>query len=61
MDNLLTVKEVAKALRVDDTTVRRWVISGALKAIPLPHRGKRKQYRIVEDTIQQLFNNPVVE
>src|SRR5579875_1812041 len=30
---LLTVSEVAQRLRVDDTTVRRWIKSGALEAI----------------------------
>ena len=40
MDELLTVREVAKRLRVDDTTVRRWIKSGALGAITLPHRGR---------------------
>ena len=27
--DLLTVREVAKQLRVDDTTVRRWIKNGA--------------------------------
>ncbi len=36
---LLTVSEVAKQLRVDDTTVRRWIKTGILEAITLPHRG----------------------
>ena len=42
MDELLTVSEVAKRLRVDETTVRRWVTNGVLDAISLPHKGKRK-------------------
>ncbi len=33
MDELLTVSEVARRLRVDDTTVRRWIKSGALKML----------------------------
>jgi len=44
--DLLTVREVAKQLRVDDTTVRRWIKNGALEAITLPHRGTRQAYRI---------------
>jgi len=40
-DTLLTVHEVAKRLRVDDTTVRRWITNGTLPAITLPHKGKR--------------------
>jgi excisionase family DNA binding protein len=46
MDDLLTVHEVAKILRVDDTTVRRWIKSGILVAIALPHRSKRQAYRV---------------
>jgi excisionase family DNA binding protein len=38
-ETVLTVREVARRLRVDDTTVRRWIKSGALEAITLPHRG----------------------
>lgn len=45
-EELLTVSEVAKLLRVDDTTVRRWIHNGALEAIALPHRGHRTAYRI---------------
>ena len=40
--DLLTVREVAKQLRVDDTTVRRWIKNGVLEAITLPHRGTRQ-------------------
>lgn len=31
MSDLLTVSEVARILRVDDTTVRRWVKQGRLR------------------------------
>ncbi len=54
-DNLLTVREVARRLRVDTTTVRRWISQGLLEAIPLPHRGKRQGYRIKKQTIDQLL------
>ena len=39
MSDLLTVSEVARILRVDDTTVRRWIKEGALEALPLPKEG----------------------
>ena len=55
-DDLLTVHEVARHLRVDDTTVRRWIKSGALEAIALPHRGKRRGYRVRKLTLDELFN-----
>ena len=57
-DELLTVREVAKRLRVDDTTVRRWIKSGALEAITLPHRGRRQAYRVKSSTMNTLLNNP---
>ena len=60
-EELLTVREVAKRLRVDDTTVRRWIKSGALEAITLPHRGKRQAYRIKRSTLDTLLNAPLPE
>lgn len=54
-DKLLTVAEIAKRLRVDDTTVRRWIHSGALKAVTLPHMNKRQSYRVKESTLAGLL------
>jgi excisionase family DNA binding protein len=55
-DELLTVREVAKILRVDDTTVRRWVKQGALEAVVLPHVNRRQAYRIKQRTVEALLN-----
>ncbi len=55
MEDLLTVTEVAQRLRVDHTTVRRWIKRGALEAIILPHRGPRLGYRIKKSTIETLL------
>ena len=52
-ESLLTVGEVARLLRVDETTVRRWIKCGSLEAIILPHPGKRQTYRIKQSTIQE--------
>jgi excisionase family DNA binding protein len=57
-EELLTVREVARRLRVDDTTVRRWIKSGALEAITLPHRGKRQAYRVKKSTLDTLLRSP---
>jgi excisionase family DNA binding protein len=57
-EELLTVREVAKHLRVDDTTVRRWIKSGALDAVALPHSGKRCGYRVRKHTLDALFSTP---
>lgn len=54
--DLLTVHEVAHALRVDDTTVRRWVKSGALEAVTLPHVRTRQAYRIKKSTLDAVLN-----
>jgi excisionase family DNA binding protein len=56
--DLLTVHEVAKQLRVDDTTVRRWIKNGILEAIPLPHRGERQAYRVRKSTLDKLLAAP---
>ncbi len=53
--DLLTIQEVADRLRVDTTTVRRWVKSGVLEAVILPHPGNRKAYRIRVSTIETLL------
>ncbi len=58
-EDLLTVREVARRLRVDDTTVRRWIKSGALEAITLPHRGKRQAYRIKKSTLDDLLSGSI--
>ena len=55
-EELLTVREVAKHLRVDDTTVRRWIKSGALDAVARPHSGKRCGYRVRKHTLDALFS-----
>ena len=56
-DALLTVHEVASRLRVDDTTVRRWINGGMLESITLPHAGKRRAYRVKESTLENLFKS----
>ena len=58
---LLTVHEVAKRLRVDDTTVRRWIKNGVLEAVTLPHRGKRQVYRVRSATFDVLLASPPQE
>ncbi len=57
MEELLTVREVARSLRVDDTTVRRWIKNGSLEAITLPHRGKRQAYRVKKSTMEKLMRS----
>jgi excisionase family DNA binding protein len=58
MDDLLTVSEVARILRVDDTTVRRWVKQGALEAVTLPHVHERRAYRIKRSTLDRVLGEP---
>jgi excisionase family DNA binding protein len=55
MSDLLTVAEVARILRVDDTTVRRWIKTGALEAISLPHVNQRQGYRIKRETLHKVL------
>lgn len=55
MNELLTVSEVADILRVDDTTVRRWVKGGVLEAVILPHVGERQGYRIKRETLNRVL------
>jgi excisionase family DNA binding protein len=55
MNDLLTVSEVAEILRVDDTTVRRWVKQGVLEAVVLPHVNTRQAYRIKRETLDRVL------
>jgi excisionase family DNA binding protein len=59
MSDLLTVSEVAQILRVDDTTVRRWVKQGALEAVILPHVNDRQAYRIKRETVDKILKSAV--
>jgi excisionase family DNA binding protein len=55
MSELLTVSEVADILRVDNTTVRRWVKQGTFEAVVLPHMNARQAYRIKRETLDKLL------
>lgn len=57
MSELLMVSEVARILRVDDTTVRRWIKSGALEAVRLPHKKDRTPYRIKREVLNKYLGN----
>jgi excisionase family DNA binding protein len=58
---LLTVSEVADILRVDDTTVRRWVKQGMLEAVVLPHINARQVYRIKRETLNRVLGEQEAE
>ena len=55
---LLTVQEFAERLKVDSSTVRRWIRCGALtKFIMLPQRGRRTTYRIREEELIKILGD----
>jgi excisionase family DNA binding protein len=56
-NDLLTIHEVARQLRVDDTTVRRWINNDILEAVTLPHLGKRRGYRVRRTTLETLLSS----
>lgn len=55
--DVLTVREVARKLRVDQATVRRWIVNGTLEAVELPHVGNRRSYRVKRSTLDALLGN----
>lgn len=56
MNDLLTVSEVADILRVDATTVRRWVKNDVLEAVILPHQNKRQSYRVKRAELDKILS-----
>jgi excisionase family DNA binding protein len=53
--DLLTVREVAQTLRVEEVTVRRWIKSGVLEEVRLPRPGKKHTYRVHKRTLDALM------
>lgn len=54
-EELLTIKEVAKALRCDPTTARRWVVQGMVPCVILPHVRARRVYRVRASTLKSIL------
>lgn len=48
-------------LRVDDTTVRRWIKQGVLEAVVLPYIHERQGYRINRETLEKLVGESLVQ
>ncbi len=53
--DLLTILDVARQLRVDDMTVRRWITQGVLEAMTLPHHGTRQSNRLCRAPLEALL------
>ncbi len=53
-EELVTVREAAKLLKVRLETIRRYIKNGQLKAVTLPSG----DYRLRERDIQQLLSRP---
>ena len=55
MSESLTASEVARILRVDETTVRRWVKGGVLEAEIVSQSEKRQSIRIKRETLDRVL------
>ena len=55
--DLMTVKEVARKLRVHVTTVHAWLRNGIIDAVELPALGARRTFRIRRSAVEALFNS----
>jgi excisionase family DNA binding protein len=53
MDEVLTIEEAAKYLKVSEDVIRRMIKDGELRATKI-----RGQWRIRREAINQLFENP---
>ncbi len=54
--DLLTIRDVARHVRVDDTIVRRWIKQGVLEAITFPHCGTRQASRLRRAPLEALLS-----
>ncbi len=52
---LLTLREVAGLLRVEVSTVHRWIKNGALAGVTLPGAGRQHVYRVQRATIDAIL------
>jgi excisionase family DNA binding protein len=55
MNNLLTVKDVARILQVDTSTIRRYLMDGSLKGIKLSGTKKKGRWRIPEEEVHNFL------
>ncbi len=56
MEELYTVKEVAKKLKVAESTINRWVAEGKLKALKLSE-GRKGAVRFREEDIKNFIDS----
>lgn len=55
-EELLTIRDVARRLRVNENTVRRWMRDKSLAAILLPQRTNRRHiYRVKQSTLDAML------
>ena len=54
---LLTLREVAEAMKVSESTVRRWIRAGALTAYKV---GQRGQLRVRDEDLERYLETQVV-
>lgn len=55
-NELITVREVARQLNVEGSTVRRWIKNGSLEAVELPSGlSARKSYRIKRSVLDAIL------
>jgi len=55
MQELLTVKEAAILLGVNEDLVKNWAASNILEYVILPHKGQNKRIRIKKQSVEQFI------
>lgn len=55
VEALYTITEVARRVRVDPSTVRRYIRRGLVRSIPLPHTGNRITHRIPQSSLDAML------
>jgi len=59
-EKMLTVKQVADRMSVDERTVRAWIQKGELKAVNVGGR-LRREYRIRPDDLEEFIRSREID
>lgn len=61
MESLLTAKDVAELLKINESTVYKWADQGRLKYVDLGKEGGKRCLRFRKNDLEELIEKKLVE